>query len=238
MITTQKITYQQDGSTFEGFYAVDDQLSGKRPGVLIAHDWTGRNDFAEDKAKKLAALGYVGFALDMYGNGKCGETKEEKMGLIQPMFNDRSLLRARMLAALETMKKIELVDKTKLGAIGFCFGGLCVLDLARSGAEVNGVVSFHGLLNPPDGNLPNQPIKAKVLVLHGYDDPMVTPDQVISFAREMTEAKVDWQIDMYGNTLHGFTNPLANDPALGTKYSPMMEKRSWIAMKNFFNEIF
>lgn len=150
---------------------------------------------------------------------------------------DRGLLAERILSAFHTLKKIEQVDTHQIGAIGFCFGGLCVLDLARSGAEVTGVVSFHGLLSPPQMKSQHT-IKAKVLALHGFDDPMVPPEQVLHFEQEMTKAKVDWQVHIYGSTKHAFTNPLAHDEQLGTVYNERADARSWQTMKNFFSEIF
>lgn len=237
MHQTKKIDYQAGDTTLEAYCAYEDTTDGKRPGILIAHDWSGRNDFACRKAEALADLGYVGFALDMFGKGKIGNTKEEKSALIKPLIEDRTLLQQRMLAGLETLKSIEAVDKNRIAAIGFCFGGLCVLDLARSGAAIKGVVSFHGLLNAPE-EMRHHTIKAKILALHGYDDPMVTPDQVMAFADEMTEAHADWQLTMYGHTMHAFTNPQAHDKDFGTVYDQKADARSWIAMKDFFSEIF
>lgn len=237
MLQTKKIEYRDGDVILEGYCAFDNRTSGKKPAVLVAHDWSGRNDFACQKAEKLAEMGYVGFALDMYGQGKTGKTTEEKMALMQPLISDRAALRKRILAAFETVDKLEFVNNAKIGAIGFCFGGLCALDLARSGAEVKGVVSFHGLLSAPE-NLPNKSIRAKILALHGHDDPMVQPDQVAAFQKEMTAASVDWQIHIYGNTKHAFTNPMANDQELGLIYNKLAEKRSWISMTNFFTEIF
>lgn len=237
MIQTNKMKFKHGETTLEVFYAFNLKQTGKRPLVLVAHDWSGRNDFAQDKAIKLAELGYVGFALDMFGEGKIGKTKEEKSALIQPYMEDRTHLQKRMLAGLEEAKKLEEVNPHKVGAIGFCFGGLCALDLARSGADVKGVVSFHGLLGAPQTKEKHH-IKAKILALHGHDDPMVPPDQVLAFEKEMTEAKVDWQFHTFSNTMHGFTNPQANDPGFGTVFNPSADKRSWLLMKNFFEEIF
>lgn len=236
MLSTQKIDYQDGSTQLEGFLAIDNKFKGKRPAVLVAHDWSGKNEFACKKAEKLAELGYVGFALDMFGKGVNGTTKEEKSALIQPFMQDRNLLQQRLEAALTTVKKMDDVDTSKIAAIGFCFGGLCVLDLARSGADVKGVVSFHGLLL--SRSQPSEKINAKILALHGYDDPMAKPEQVIEFANEMTEAKANWEINMYGNTMHAFTNPDANDPNFGTVYNKQAEARSWLAMKEFFAEIF
>jgi len=236
MIKTQKIDYSDGSVTLEGYYAFDDEEKHKRPLILVVHDWSGRNEFACQKAKKLAELGYIGFALDIYGKGKIGNNNDEKSALMNPFMQDRNLLRKRLLAALDTAKNLEIVDSNRIGAIGFCFGGLCALDLARSGASLAGVVSFHGLLAPPD--LKKEKIQAKILVLQGHDDPMAPPAQVLSFQNEMTEAQVDWQIHIYGRTVHAFTNPLANDPGFGTVYNACADKRSWIAMKNFFTELF
>lgn len=237
MLKTRKIEYYDQEVLLEGYVAVDDKTLEQKPVVLVAHDWSGCNQFAREKAEALAALGYIGFAIDMFGKGKLGETKEEKTNLIQPLMHDRSKLRRRIMAAYEIAKTLEDADAAQVGAMGFCFGGLCVLDLARSGAAVKGVVSFHGLLSAPE-NLFHAPIKAKVLALHGYADPMAPPEAVTAFANEMTAAKVDWQIHMYGNTLHAFTNPQANDSAFGTVYNALAAARSWTAMKDFFKEIF
>lgn len=236
MLVKKFIEYFDNDTLLEGCYVYDDAINSKRPLVMIAHDWSGRNEFAENKAEKLAELGYVGFALDMYGKGKIGKTNEEKSVLMKPLMDDRHLLQQRMNAALSCAKQLEQVDVNHTAAIGYCFGGLCALDLARSGADINGVVSFHGLLTSP--SFQNEKINAKVLVLHGHEDPMVPPDQVLAFEKEMTEAKVDWQVHVYGNTKHAFANPVANDQNLGLVYNKLAEKRSWIAMRNFFEEMF
>lgn len=229
------LSYQEGNVDFEGFLAYE-KSSEPKPLVLVAPDWSGRNEFACVYAEKLAELGYIGFAIDMFGQGKVGKTTEEKQQLMQPLINDRQLLRRRISAAFDKAKTISMVDSTKIAAIGFCFGGLCVLDLARSGAKISGVVSFHGLLF--GANLPAEKIHAKVLALHGFNDPMVQPDQVLAFEEEMTTANVDWQLYTFGNTMHAFTNPMANDPDLGTVYNPVAERRAIIAMKNFLQEIF
>lgn len=235
MMRTKKIEYYHDETVLEGYLAYNADITKPRPGVLVVHDWTGRNEFASHKADKLAELGYVGFALDMFGKGVIGKDKEEKSALIKPFVDDRKFLLERMQVAYETFKKIDVVDTNRIAAIGFCFGGMCVLDLARSGCDLRGVVSFHGLLHAPNTN--RNKIQAKVLALHGYDDPMVPPNVVADFESEMTARKADWQVDIYGNTMHAFTNPVANDPDFGTVYNTVAEKRAWIAMKNFFSEI-
>ncbi len=229
--------YHDGKQELHGFIAYDDEIKSSRPAVIVVHDWSGRNEFACQKANLLAKMGYVGFALDMYGHGRLGATIEEKEALMNPLGSNRSLLRDRINAAFNALISRPEVDKNRVAVIGFCFGGLCALDLARSGADIKGAVSFHGLLGKPD-NLETKKIKAKVLALHGYDDPMVNPDAVNSFCQEMTEAGVDWQMHMYGHVQHGFTNPQAHDTNLGIMYNQIAEHRSWQAMTNFLQEIF
>ncbi len=235
-IQTRPIEYFHNGALLEGLLAFDDAQSGPRPAVLVSHAWVGRNEFAVGKARALAELGYVGFALDMYGKGAIGSGPEENARLMGPFMDDRALLQGRQAAALETVRKQPEVDASRVAAIGFCFGGLCVLDLARSGADLRGVVSFHGLLTPP-GNAEGNTILPKVLVLHGYDDPMGPPEQVLALADELTRAGADWQIHAYGGTVHAFTNPRANDPGFGTVYKQSADRRSWQAMRNFLEEV-
>ena len=234
---TEQIKYMDGDVTLHGYLAIDDPSKGKRPVVLVAHDWTGRNEFACQKAEQLAKMGYVGCALDRYGEGQQGESKEEKAALMQQFMVDRSILQKRITAALQTVKNIDLVDSQQIAAIGFCFGGLCVLDLARTGADIKGVVSFHGIFVSPT-NIVAPEIKAKVLALQGHDDPMVPPEQVLAFEKEMTAAGVDWQLHAYGQTMHAFTNPQANDADFGTVYNAVAEIRSWQTTQNFFTEIF
>lgn len=232
---TKTVSYTHDGKTFEAFVATKDHT--KRSLVLICHAWRGRDEFACQKAEELAKLGYVGFAIDLYGKGVQGKNNEESALLMNPLMENRKLLRERLEIAYETARGLEGVDAQNMGVIGFCFGGLCALDLARSGKELKGLVSFHGLLTPPE-KLPTKKIHAKLLVLHGHDDPMVSKEEIQKFQEEMTQNKVDWQMHIYGNTTHAFTNPLANDPDFGTVYNPNAAKRSWVEMKDFFLEVF
>lgn len=236
MLTSNYI-YCDGEQELHGFLAYDQSISEPRPAVLVVHDWSGRNEFACNKAKLLADMGYIGFAVDMYGHGKFGATTEEKQALMLPLVSNQSLLRQRIQAGLATVRSMTEVDKKKVAIIGFCFGGLCALELARSGVELKGVVSFHGLLHKP-GNLKSEPIKAKILALHGYDDPMVSPEKVHEFCNEMTDAHVDWQMHMYGNVQHAFTNPNAHDSQLGTIYNEVAAQRSWQIMHHFLQEIF
>lgn len=236
-IVSSTVEYKDGDTVLEAFYSYDDTIKNRRPAVLINHAWGGRDDFVADKARKLAELGYVGFAHDMYGKGVLGSGPEENAKLMGPFMSDRSLLQKRILAALAAVKTLPSADEANIAAIGFCFGGLCVLDLARTGADLKGVVSFHGLLTAPD-NIKNTRIKAKILALHGNDDPMVPVEQVVSFQQEMTLAGADWQMHIYGNTMHAFTNPIADDPDFGTVYQPDADRRSWRALQNFLEEIF
>jgi dienelactone hydrolase len=236
-IVSNTVDYLDQDVLLQGFFAYDDAIEGVRPVVLIHHAWAGRDEFVANKAKSLAALGYLAFATDMYGKGIIGSSPEENGALMQPFMQDRSKLQKRLLAALATVKLMPWADTDRVAAMGFCFGGLCALDLARTGVDIRGVVSFHGLLIPPE-NIPNPQVKAKVLVLHGHDDPMVPPEQVLALQSELTSAGADWQVHSYGSTMHAFTNPVANDPAFGTVYRASADKRSWQAMQNFFVEIF
>jgi dienelactone hydrolase len=235
MTQTQKIIYDHQGHHYHGYVANPPVTQTPQGAVIVVHDWTGQNDFARKKAEQFAELGFIGFALDVYGEGRTGETNDEKMALMAPLMQDRTLLLSRILAAVEAVKGLPNVDPQRIAAIGFCFGGLCVLDLARSGEAIKAVVSFHGLLNAPSENV-SKHIKAHVLVLHGHDDPMVPSEQVLAFQQEMTQAQADWQMCIYGQTMHAFTNPLADNPAFGTVYNPLTAERSWIACTNFLQE--
>ena len=236
-IQTRVIEYSQDGETFEGYLAWDDNVAGPRPGVVVSHAWGGAGEFEQERARDLAGLGYAGFALDLYGKGIRGSNPEENAKLMQPFLGDRPLLQSRMHRAVEVIREQEEVDASKVAAMGYCFGGLCVLDLARTGADVLGVASFHGIFAPP-GNTSGTQISAKVLALHGWSDPLAPPDQVVALAEELTDAGADWQIHGFGNTLHAFTNPQAKDPENGFQYSASATQRSWKMLEDFLAEIF
>lgn len=235
MLQAEEIEYQMGDTVCRGFIARDKTQTMRKPCVMIAHDWTGRSDTFCEKARQLAAQGYVGFAIDMYGSAKLGHTTEEKQALLQPIIENRKIVTTLMQAAFQAALESPWVDNTKIAAMGYCFGGLCVLDLARSGADVKGVVSFHGILTAPEVAVCKK-IQAKILALHGYDDPMVPPAQVNQFAKEMTTRKADWQIHMYGHTQHAFTNPEANDDALGLHYNKNADRRSWMSAELFLKE--
>ena len=233
-MNTEEITYQYEDKNYVGFVAYPEKELA--PLVLIAHTWAGRDSFVEEKAKELAELGYVAMAVDMYGDGKVGSSTEENQSLMTPLVENRDHLKGVIKAALTSGKSLKGVDVNKVAAIGYCFGGLVVLDLARSGTELNGVVSFHGLLMGSE--IAKDGIRSKILVLHGERDPMVPLDMVDEFQKEMTQANADWQLHSYGNTYHAFTNPEANDASLGTQFNKDSNNRSWKSMNNFFDEIF
>lgn len=234
---TKYIDYRDSNTQLEGYLAYNESDTPK-PAVLVAHDWSGRREFACKAAERIAAMGYAGFALDMYGKGVFGRDgdTEGNAALMNPYESDRALLRQRINAALQAVRELPQVDAARIAAMGYCFGGLCVLELARSGADVKGVVSIHGLFIR--GNVVNERITAKVLCLHGHDDPMVPPEQVLAFEKEMTEAGVDWQVHVYGGTMHAFTNPAANNPNFGTVYKELAAKRAYQSIANFLSEIF
>lgn len=236
-IVTKLVEYDHQGVALEGMLAWDDSIAGPRPGVLVAHTWAGRGEFEMGKARALAELGYVGFAIDMYGKGVLGTSPEENAALMAPLMEGRGLLQARIGRAVEVIREQPEVDSTQVVATGYCFGGLTVLDLARSGSDVLGVVSLHGLFLPPEGNA-GRAINAKVLCLHGYDDPMAQPQAMIDLAAEMTAAGADWQVHAYGNTVHAFSNPAATNPEMGTVYNADADRRSQQAMENFLEECF
>ena len=231
------IEYRDGEAILEGRLTWDDSSSAPRPGVLVSHAWGGRSGYEDSKADRLAELGYAAFALDLYGKGVRGSNPDENARLMQPFLDDRAMLQRRLLVSLATLREQAEVDPDKVAAIGFCFGGLCVLDLARTGEDLAGVVSFHGLFAPP-GNTTGKVAKARVLALHGWDDPMARPDSVLALTDELTAMGADWQLHAYGNTMHAFTNPAANNPDMGTVYDPAADRRSWQAMRNFLDELF
>jgi dienelactone hydrolase len=237
-IKTEAVQYKEGETVLEGYLAYDDALSGNRPAVLVVHEWWGLNDYPKHRAEQLAQLGYVAFACDIYGKGVVATSPDSARAYAGKFWADRALLRRRAQAGLDVLLKQKNVDSKRVAAIGYCFGGLTVLELARSGANVAGVVSFHGVLNTPNAEDAKN-IKGKVLVLHGGDDPNVPPEQVQGFMKEMRDAGVDWQFVAYGGAVHAFTNPAAgNDPSKGAAYNASADKRSWEAMQAFFKEIF
>lgn len=237
-IKTETVEYKEGDTTLEGVLIYDDSIVHKRPGILIAHQWKGLSDYEKKRGEMLAQLGYVVFAADIYGQGIHPKDTKEASQFAGKYKSDRPLLRKRIQAAFDQLKKSRLVDARKIGAIGYCFGGTTVLELARSGADVHGVVSFHGgLITPTPEDAKN--IQGKVLALHGADDPHVPPAEVQAFEEEMRKAKVDWQLVSYGNAVHSFTDWNAgHDNSKGSAYNQKADQRSWEDMKDFFAEIF
>jgi dienelactone hydrolase len=237
-LVQKTVEYTQGGTPMEGYLAYDDALTGPRPGVLVVHQWMGLTDNERMRADMLAQLGYVAFAADIYGKGVRPVDQTAASAESRKYFTDRALYRARLTAGLERLKQERTVDPARVGAIGYCFGGAGVLELARSGAPIAGVVSFHGVLDSPTpADAMN--IKAKVLVCQGADDPYAKPEQVKAFEDEMRGGKVDYQVIVYGGAVHAFTQKEAgNDPSKGAAYNADADRRSWQHMKDFFAEIF
>jgi len=237
-VVTKTIEYKQGATVLEGYLAYDDAATAKRPGVLVVHAWMGIDDNARKRAEMLADLGYVAFVADIYGKGIRPKDRDEAAKQAGKYKTDRALLRQRVNAGLAELVKNPKVDTTRTAAIGYCFGGTTVLELARSGAKVNGVVSFHGGLDSPtpaDG----KNIKAKILVLHGAADSGISATDKAAFEKELADAKVDWQLVEYGGAVHCFTHKDAgNDPSKGCAYDANADTRSWAAMKSFFDEVF
>jgi dienelactone hydrolase len=237
-IKSEPIEYRQGNTTFEGVLFYDDADSAPRRAILVCHEWWGLNEYSKKRAEQLAQMGYAAFAVDVYGKGVQAKAMDEARRMATDLRNDRATMRARINAALAALRGRKEVDPKKVAAIGYCFGGTVALELARSGADILGVVSFHGGLatpNPADA----KNIKGKILVCHGADDPNVPMSEVNAFIDEMKGAKVNYQVNVYGGAVHTFTNPAAgNDPSKGSAYNEQADRRSWEAMKMFFEEIF
>lgn len=233
----EPVKYSAGGTEYVGFVAFDDASTARRPGVLVCPEWGGLNDYARGRAKQLAELGYVAFAFDPYGGGKNAADVKQSGEWSGQLKANRPELRARVTAAFEAMKKQPQVDPARTAAIGYCFGGTSALELARGGADLLGVVSFHGGLGTPMPAKPGE-LKAKVLVCHGADDPFVPAAEVADFEAEMRQAKADWQLVAYGNAVHSFTNPGAKGDLPGAKYEERADRRSWAAAKAFLAELF
>jgi len=230
-MTAKFLDYEQGGQTYEGFLAMPD--GAPKGVVLVVHAWGGQSQFDQDKTKMLTELVYAGFAVDLYGKGKRGTNNEENNALMSPLAGNRTELQSRLAFALDAAKSASGTDNA--AAIGFCFGGLSVLDMARTNMAIEGVVSFHGILGAP-GNTADK-IRPKVMVLHGWDDPMAKPEDFLSFTTEMDEAKANWQVHAYGSTMHSFTNPAANNPDFGTVYNAVSARRSFAACQDFLAEV-
>jgi dienelactone hydrolase len=235
-VVTKALEYRQGDTVLEGVLAWDDAATGKRPGILVIHDWKGLGPEVKRRAEMLAKLGYVALAADIYGKGVRPATPEAAGQEAGKYRADRALLRARARAGLDALAAQPQVDTGHLAAMGYCFGGGATLELARSGAPLRAALSFHGNLDTPSPAKPGD-VKAKILVLHGAADPHVPPAQVIAFEDEMQAARVDFELIAYGGAVHAFTNPEAgNDPSKGAAYDATADRRSWEAMQAFLRE--
>ncbi|WP_164928540.1 dienelactone hydrolase family protein [Gloeobacter violaceus] len=237
-IYAEFLDYAADEVLCEAYVAHDGTDGSKHPCVIVAHDWSGQNASIRTATEQFVSYGYLGFALDVYGKGVRGGETDDNSALMAPLMQDRALLRRRLLAAVAAAKRHPLVDPDRIAVVGYCFGGLCALDVARSATpDVPGVVSIHGVLQPPRIGV-QASIRAKVLILHGWEDPMAPPADVLAVAQELTEAGADWQIHAYGHAMHSFSWPLANRPEVGIAYNSSAHKRSTIALQKFLEEIF
>ncbi len=237
-IVKKDIEYKLAGKPYLGYLAYDDSIKGPRPAIMVVHNWMGVTQDTKDRVDQLAQLGYIAFAVDVYGKNSRPKDQKEAAELAGFFKKDRVALRMRMQEGLSVLRKQAGVDKNKIAVIGYCFGGTAAIELARAGADIKGVVSFHGGLDSPrpdDGKR----IKAKVLALHGADDPFVPATDLAAFEEEMRKANVDWTLIKYGGAVHSFTEKSAgNDNSKGAAYNENADRRSWQAMLDFFKEIF
>ncbi len=226
------VSYEIGGKAFESLAVWDDAIAGPRPAVLIAPTFMGRTAIEDQRAAQIAALGYLGFAIDVYGVDVRPTDMEQAAAAMAVLNDDRALLATRMVATLAQMRRLEPVDAARTAAIGYCFGGKCVLDLARTGADLAGVATFHGIFDAPPGPATGR-IAAKVLAMHGWDDPLAKPDAVLAFAAEMTARAASWELVAYGHTEHGFT--AKHRPQM---YRPEADARGWARLADFLAELF
>jgi dienelactone hydrolase len=235
-LRSESLEYSDGGTICEGYVAYDASGGAKRPCVLIAHAWDGPNEYIRAKALELAGMGYLGFALDVYGKGVRGGVHDDNSPLMAPFMNDRALLRRRLDAAFTAAKQHPLTDPARMAVIGYCFGGLCALDLARSVPPgLLAAVSFHGVLQPPRLG-PQAAITARILILHGWRDALVSEADVLAITRELSDAGADWQLTVYGRAMHAFTNPAIDAPRDGIAYDAAADRHSWAAMSAFLEE--
>jgi dienelactone hydrolase len=240
-IQGKEVSYREGDTVLKGYLAWDDSIQGKRPGVLVVHEWWGHNDYARSRAKQLAGLGYTALAVDMYGDGKVAAHPDDAKKFSSAVGGNLPLAKARFLAALKVLTSHKTVDASKTAGIGYCFGGGMVLQMARQGVDLDGVVSFHGSLGTGS---PAQPgvVKAKVLVYNGAADPFVNPEQIAAFNQEMASAGVSYTFVNLPNAKHSFTRPGADEVGkkfgLPLAYNKAADEKSWLGMQRFFDEIF
>ncbi len=239
-IKEDSVSYTLNGKNYIGFIDYDANMEGKRPAILIVHEWWGLTNYTRNRAKQLAELGYIAMAVDMYGDGKTGSDPKEAQELATPFYKDPTLAKTRLDAAMKELKTYPQTDSTEMAAIGYCYGGFIVLNAAKLGADLKGVVSFHGDLSGVPVN--KDALKANILVCHGEADKFVTPENVAAFKKSMDSAGVEYTFKSYPNATHAFTNPAATE--IGKKFSMPIEYNaaadtaSWNDMKDFFKRIF
>jgi dienelactone hydrolase len=240
-IVSTEVDYYSDGTKLKGFIAYDGEIKGKRPGVLIVHEWWGHNDYARKRAKMLAELGYTALALDMFGEGKQANHPDDAGKFAMEVFNNMDASKAKFEAAIKLLKEQPTTDPEQIAAIGYCFGGGVVLNMARFGYELDAAVSFHGGLQTANPAVPGN-VKGRLLICNGADDPLTTPAQIETFKKEMSDAGVDYKFINYPGAVHSFTNPIAD--SVGKKfnmplaYNKEADEKSWAEMQTLFNEVF
>ena len=234
-LKTTAIDYHHGDVALQGYFAVDDDSSTPKPLVLIGHQWAGHDEFVQQHADRMAQQGYAAFAWDVYGKGVLGSSPEENEKLMTPFVQDRQLLQDRLMAALDTAKELPGVDTTRIAAFGFCFGGLCALDLARAGLPLQGVASFHALLMP--NGLEQKEIRARTLLMHGAEDPLAPDDAFLDWKKEFTAAGADWEARVYGHAKHAFAVPGAKNDDIGLEHQATAEQRSTAALDAFLAEV-
>lgn len=240
-VVGKEVEYQANGVTMKGYLAYDDARKGKRPGVLVVHEWWGHNEYARKRARMLAELGYTALAVDMYGDGKTAAHPKDAGAFAGEVKKNMDMATARFQAARTLLARHEMVDSKHIAAIGYCFGGGIVLEMARRGLDLDAVVSFHGSLGTQSPAQPGQ-VKAKVLVCNGEADPFVKPEQITALKKEMKNAKVDFKFESYPDAKHAFTNPAATEKGkkfnIPLAYNEAADKKSWLDMKSFLNKAF
>jgi len=237
----EEVNYSSGATQLKGYIAYDDSFRGKRPAVLVVHEWWGHNEYARQRARQLAQLGYVAMALDMYGNGKQARHPEDAQKFSSEISSNIALAKQRFLAAMGQLQGLKRVDATKIAAIGYCFGGGVVLQMAREGVELKGVASFHGSLSTQHPAAPGA-VKAKILVAHGGEDPFVGMDKLMAFIDEMNKAGASYKVVVYSGAKHSFTNPDASKYGkqfnLPLEYNPRADEDSWREMQLFLKDVF
>lgn len=237
-IITEAVTYTEAGDEYTGYVSYDDAIKGKRPGVMVVHEWWGLDDYAKRRSEMLARLGYVAFAVDMYGTGKVTDSADQAKEWMSEVTADVEWWRERAMAGIRYLKNHKLVDANRLAAIGYCFGGGTVIQLAYGGLDINGIVSFHGSLPVADESAFGN-IKTRMLIAHGNADPFIPREILSKFQDTLDKAGADWNMITYGNVLHSFTNPKSDTRGMAAlKYDKQADEHSWQAMQQFFKDIF